>query len=169
MAVDATLALRRGDEEREVAVAEFFTGYRKTVLRPGELIVCVRVPVAARGRQVRAYKVAKRTDQDISGVCGAFAVELSANRVQHVRVCYGGMAATPRRARACEEALLGRPWTEATIAAAVQALDADLDPISDLRATARYRALVARNLLTKFHRETAGRPGATRVGAEGRA
>jgi xanthine dehydrogenase small subunit len=96
-------------------------------------------------------------------VCGAFAVELADGRVRQVRVCYGGMAATPRRARACEEALLGQPWDESTVAAALPALELDLSPISDLRASAAYRRLVARNLLRKFHLETVGRPEPTRV------
>jgi xanthine dehydrogenase small subunit len=160
IALDATVVLRRGGERRELAVDAFIVGYRKTALRPGEFIERIRVPVRSDARLFRAYKVSKRFDQDISAVCGAFALELSQGRVRHVRLCYGGMAATPKRARACEEALLGRPWTEATVAAALPALDADLAPISDMRASAAYRRLVAQNLLRKFRLETAGEPGA---------
>ena len=101
-------------------------------------------------------------------MCGAFSVELAEGRVRDVRLCFGGMAATPKRAAQCEAALIGRAWTEATVAAVLPLLDADFTPLDDMRASAAYRRLVARNLLRKFHLETAGRPGATRLlAAEG--
>jgi xanthine dehydrogenase small subunit len=84
-----------------------------------------------------------------------------------VRLAYGGVAETPWRARGCEAALRGRPWTEATVDAALGALDAELRPISDLRASAAYRRAVARNLLRKFHLETAGRGAPLRLAASG--
>jgi xanthine dehydrogenase small subunit len=155
IALDASVVLRRGAEQRELPVEGFILGYRKTALREGELIERVRVPRKAPARVFRAYKVSKRFDQDISAVCGAFSLELAEGRVSHVRLCYGGMAATPRRARACEEALLGKPWTAASVEAALPALAADLAPISDMRASAEYRMLVAQNLVRKLHLETA--------------
>jgi len=163
LALDASVVLRRGGERRELPLHAFFVGYRKTALRPGELLERVRIPRGAPGRLFRAYKVSKRFDQDISAVCGAFSVELEGGRVREARVAYGGMAAVPTRARAAEAALVGRPWTEATVEAAGAALDADLTPISDMRASAPYRRLVAANLLRKFHVETAGPPERTRV------
>ena len=99
--------------------------------------------------------MSKRFDQDISAVCGAFALTLAGGRVRDLRIAYGGVAATPLRASACERALLGRPWDEATLAAALPVLDGELAPISDARATSAYRRLVARNLLRKFQLETA--------------
>jgi xanthine dehydrogenase small subunit len=169
LALDARVVLRRGRDRRELSLDAFFEGYRRTALRPGELIARIVLPRRA-GRRFRAYKVSKRFDQDISSVCGAFSVELDAGLVRDVRVAFGGMAATPARARACEAALRGRPWTEATVDAALPALDAELSPISDHRAGAEYRRLVARNLLRKFQRDTAaaragGRPVAVAEGA----
>jgi len=166
MALDASVVLRRGRERREVPLDEIFVGYRKTVLRPGELVEKLRVPLASPRRLFRAYKVSKRFDQDISAVCGAFAVELDAGRVREARLCYGGMAATPIRARRAEAALVGRAWGAGAVEAALPALDAELSPISDMRASAAYRRLVARNLLRKFQLETtaaAGPAAATRV------
>jgi xanthine dehydrogenase small subunit len=156
IAAGATLTLRRGEERREMPLEDFFLAYGKQDRRPGEFVekVVVRKPEA--GTYFRCYKISKRFDQDISAVLGAFELELAGGRVRHVRVCYGGMAATPKRARALEEALLGRPWTEATVEAALPALDADLAPISDMRASKEYRRLVAQNLLRKLHLETAG-------------
>jgi len=165
LALDATVVARLGEVERELPLHAFFTGYRKTALAPGELLTRVRVPRRAPGRQFRAYKVAKRFDQDISTVCGAFAVELERGHVSFARVAFGGMAATPVRVPACEQALLGRPFTQATLAQAVQALDAALAPLSDFRGSAAYRRLVAGNLLRKFHLETGGPSAPTRLRA----
>jgi xanthine dehydrogenase small subunit len=99
--------------------------------------------------------VSKRFDQDISAVCGAFAIRLEGGRVKEARLGYGGMAAVPKRARACEAALAGKAWTEQTVASVLPLLDAEFTPLSDMRASAAYRHLVARNLLRKFQIETA--------------
>jgi xanthine dehydrogenase small subunit len=167
LALDASLMLQQGKARREVPLDGFFTGYRKTLLRKGELIASIRLPVRSPNRDFRAYKVSKRFDQDISAVCGAFAVTLTGGRVRDVRIAYGGVAATPVRAHACERALLGRPWDAASLAAVLPVLDGELAPISDARATSAYRRLVARNLLRKFQLETAPErgapPAATRV------
>jgi xanthine dehydrogenase small subunit len=156
LALDATVVLRRGAERRELPLDAFFLGYRKTALRPGELLEKIRIPRPAPDRLFRVYKVSKRFDQDIAAVCGAFSVSLESGRVRDARVAFGGMAAIPTRARGAEAALTGRPFTEATVDAAVAALEADLAPISDMRASAAYRRLVAGNLLRKFHLETGG-------------
>jgi xanthine dehydrogenase small subunit len=63
------------------------------------------------------------------------------------------MAAIPKRARACEEALRGKPWTEETIASVLPILDGEFRPLSDMRASANYRTRIARNLLRKFQAE----------------
>ena len=73
-----------------------------------------------------------------------------------IRIAFGGMAATPKRALAVEEALLGKPWTTETIEAALPAFAADYQPISDMRASKDYRLLAAQNLLRRFHLETTG-------------
>jgi xanthine dehydrogenase small subunit len=138
---------------REVPLDAFFLGYRKTALQPGELIERIRVPLPGPDVRFATYKVSKRFDQDISAVCGAFAVTVRDGTVREARIAYGGMAAVPKRATACEAALVGKPWSEDAVAAALPALDAELAPITDMRASARYRSLVARNLLRKFHAE----------------
>ena len=166
LALGASVVLRRGALQRELPLDRFFLDYRKTALQPGEFIECIRVPLPAAGDAppaFRAYKVSKRFDQDISAVCAAFWLDLDHGQVRDVRLAYGGMAATPKRAAAAERALCGQPWTATCIAAAMRALDGDFQPISDMRASAAYRRLVARNLLQKFFLETAKRPGATRL------
>ena len=163
VALGATLILRRGTATREMPVADFFLAYRKTALVPGEFIEAIRVPRARPDLQFRAYKISKRFDQDISAVCGAFALKLEGSRVADIRIAFGGMAATPKRAAQAEETLLGQIWNDAAARNAMRALDRDFQPIGDMRASAEYRQKVARNLLLKFFLETAGKPGATRV------
>ncbi len=156
IAMDATLALRGPGGRREMPVEDFFLGYRRTDLRPDEVIESVRVPRLWAGQLFRIYKVSKRYDQDISAVIGAYCLTLADGRVSDARIAYGGMAATPKRARAAERALVGRPWDEAAVAAASRAIAEDFQPIDDFRASAAYRATVAANLLRRLHLQTAG-------------
>jgi xanthine dehydrogenase small subunit len=168
IALGTTLVLRRGDETRELPLDEFYISYQKTALEPGEFVERIRIPLEPEDRQFRTYKISKRFDQDISSVCGAFSMRLDDGRARQVRVCFGGMAAIPQRASSCERALEGQSWNEETVGEAMAALDGDYTPIDDMRSSAAYRALVARNLLMKFYLETSGFEGETRVLDHGR-
>jgi xanthine dehydrogenase small subunit len=141
LALDAALILQKGEAKREARLARFYTGYRKSVLLPGEFIRSIRVPKLAPGARFAAYKLSKRFDQDISSVCAAFHVEGS-----KARFGFGGMAATPARARQAEAAYAAKG-----IEAACTALVEDFSPISDQRASAWYRIRAAQALLRKFH------------------
>jgi xanthine dehydrogenase small subunit len=163
IAAGARLVLRRGRERRELALEDFFIDYGKQDRRPSEFVEKIIVPKPTPGLRYRAYKISKRFDQDISSVMGAFALELAGGRVQSIRIAYGGMAATPRRARAAEAALLGQLWTESTVAAAIGTLERDFTPITDWRASAAYRARVAGNLLRRLFVETTDESTATRL------
>jgi xanthine dehydrogenase small subunit len=163
IALGVTVVLRAGKDERTLALEDFYLGYRRTSLREGELVAAVIIPRARESLAFRSYKVSKRYDQDISGVCGAFALDLVNGHVGRARVCFGAMAAVPKRAARCEAALNGARWNAATIEKAVQALAADYHPITDLRASGGYRTRVAGNLLRRFHAEVSGAPGATSV------
>ena len=169
IALGTTVVLRKGGATRELPLEDLYLAYQKTAMQPGEFVERIRVPLPAPGLAFRSYKISKRFDQDISAVCGAFALTLDAGRIVQARVAFGGMAATPKRAAQCEAALSGQPWNEATAAAAAAALERDYAPISDMRASAAYRMQVARNLLKKFHLETAGGldRAATRITAMG--
>lgn len=156
MALGVTLRLRHGAHTRELPCEAFYLGYRQTALLPGEFIECIHIPLLPSGCHFHTYKVSKRFDQDISAVCGAFCLELMGGLVRSMRMCYGGMAATPQRAVHCEQALVGQPWTEAVLAAAAEALEQDYTPITDMRASSDYRRLVAKHLLRRFYLETSG-------------
>ena len=163
IALGAELVLRKGSVRRTLPLEDFYLDYRRTALVPGEFVELIRVPLPRPERQFRCYKLSKRFDQDISALLGAFHIELDQGRVVGIRIAFGGMAAIPKRARACEKAVLGQAWTEATIARGRKALARELAPISDMRAGAAYRLLAAQNLLTKFHIETSAPNVATRV------
>jgi len=146
LALDAMLVLQKGDATREARLARFYTGYRQSVLLPGEFIRAIRVPKLAPGARFAAYKLAKRFDQDISAVCAAFHVDGS-----KARFGFGGMAATPARARKAEAAYANG------LEAACMALVTDFSPLSDQRASAWYRIRAAQALLRKFHAGTSPR------------
>jgi xanthine dehydrogenase small subunit len=150
MALGADLELRRGDETRRVPLERFYLGYQKKDLKPSEFIVSVRVPAPRAGEWVAAYKLAKRIDQDISCVCAAFAVRVEAGRIASARLAFGGMAAVVARAAHTERALIGTPWTQASIERAAACLGQDFRPLTDLRGSAAFRLESARNLLLRF-------------------
>ena len=163
IAVGTSLVLRKGKRTRELPLDEFYVAYQKTALDPGEFVDSIRVPLPAPGAKVRSYKIAKRFDQDIAAVCGGYCIVLEDGVVRDVRIAYGGVAATPKRALRCERALLDQPWTQDIVAAAMAELDKDYSPLTDMRASAAYRRLVTRNLLYKFFLETSGKKMQTRV------
>ena len=156
LALDATLVLQRGDAVRTLPLDDFFTGYRETRLAPGEFVRAVRVPLPGERDRCAVYKVSKRMEDDISSVCGAFRLTLDGSRIVAARVAFGGMAATPARARGAEAALVGAPFERRTMEAAGDALDEDFTPMSDARASAGYRARIARNLLLRVFLEADG-------------
>ena len=154
IALGAEVVLHSASGRRVLALDQFYLGYQKKDLQPGEVVAAVRVPSPRPGVQFRTYKLSKRFDQDISAVCAAFALTLDGERVTEIRIAYGGMAATPARALATEAALRGQPWDEATLDNAMAAMDQDYAPLSDMRASASYRMRTAKNLLRRFWLET---------------
>jgi xanthine dehydrogenase small subunit len=157
IALDAALVLRQGDRVRRMPLAEFYVDYMKNKLERGEFVQALEVPLPAAGstRTLRAYKISKRFDSDISAVSAGMAIELdAAGRVRELRLAYGGMAAIVKRAARAEAALRGQPWSEATLVRGIEALAQDFKPLTDMRASAAYRLQVAGNLLRRFWLET---------------
>ena len=156
LALGAVLRIRDRKGVTELPLERFFLGYRRTALGERRLIEAVRVPPRAPGTTLRAWKVSKRRDQDISAVCLVLQLVEAAGRVVSARLAFGGMAAVPARAAAAEAALLGRPLDGTAIERACAALARDFQPIDDHRASAAYRLEVARNLLRRLHHERSG-------------
>jgi xanthine dehydrogenase small subunit len=157
MALDAVLLLRRGERVRRVPLEAFYLGYMVNALEPGEFVQALEVPLPAPGNAtaVRAYKISKRFDSDISAVSLGAAVTLGADgHIADLRLAWGGLAATVKRAGRAESALRGRPWDGAALADAQAALAQDFTPLTDHRASAAYRLQVAQNLLRRLWLET---------------
>jgi len=159
IALDATVTLRKGATRRTLPLEAFFIDYGKQDRRPGEFVESIFVPPLDDDAFFAVYKISKRRDEDISALCAALHVTLNAEGlVASVRIAFGGMAGTPKRAKAAEAALIGQPWVWDTIQAARAALATDYQPLSDWRASADYRMLSAQNLMIRFFLETCGAP-----------
>ncbi len=155
LALDAQVVLDKKGATRSVPLADFFVGYRKTVLEPDEIVRWITFPRNAGNarRQMESYKVSKRRELDISITAAAFVVETDdADVVTHARLAYGGVAPTPARAKKTEAFLTGKPWTEATWDGAREILATEFAPIDDQRAGAAYRRDLVVSLFEKFAR-----------------
>ena len=161
LALDAGVVLASVEGEREVPLADYFTGYRRSVRRSDELIRAVRIPLPPAG--VAAFvKVAKRRFDDISSVAVGLALDVVDGGVRRARIGLGGVAETPIRARATEDALTGRPWTGDTVRQAAEVLATEGTPLDDHRASAAYRAAMLGQALRKLYAEN---PSPQEVGA----
>jgi xanthine dehydrogenase small subunit len=149
LAADAVVVARSAAEERRVPAREFFVSYRKTALRPDELVVAVEVP-AVHGRQW-FRKVGTRAAQAISKVVAAGVRPADGPP----RLAMGSVGPTPVRLGATEQAL-----ARGALDALPDALARDIAPIDDLRSSAEYRRRVAENLVRRFWSDTD--PGAAR-------
>jgi xanthine dehydrogenase molybdopterin binding subunit/xanthine dehydrogenase small subunit len=159
LALDASVVLAAAEGERTLPIDQFFTAYRQTALRPGEVLKTILLPrgPSASGltRKCAWFKVSKRREMDISTVAACFTVDLDRERiVRHVRLAYGGVAAISSRARAAEQALLGKSWSAETIQAVLPVLKAEFTPITDVRGSAAYRRGLVPALLEKFFAES---------------
>ncbi|WP_373414453.1 xanthine dehydrogenase small subunit [Ensifer aridi] len=155
IALGATITLRKGTRRRTLPLEAFFIEYGKQDREPGEFVESIRIPFLADVGSFAVYKVSKRFDEDISAVCGAFRLKLDGTgRVADAVIAFGGMAGTPKRASNVEAALKGVPWNDPSIDVAVAAFEQDFTPLTDWRASAGYRMLVAKNLLRRFYLET---------------
>ncbi|MEI4473190.1 xanthine dehydrogenase small subunit [Frigidibacter sp. MR17.24] len=156
IALGATLTLRRGAQHRTIPLEAFFLDYRKQDRAPDEFVHSV--DFRKTNGNFRAYKISKRFDQDISAVAAGFDMMLDEGVATGVRLAFGGMAGTPKRARAAEAALEGRAFGLPEIHDAMAALAEDFAPMSDMRASAGYRLRVAQNLLLRWCHELNGEP-----------
>jgi xanthine dehydrogenase small subunit len=155
IAAGATLVLRRGAQRRQLPLEDYFLAYGQQDRRPGEFVEAVQVDSIPAARFFKVSKLSKRFDQDISAVCAGINIAVEGGRVTDARLALGGMAATPKRARATEAALTGQPWTLEAVTAAAQALARDFTPIDDMRASAAYRLDAAKALLVRTYLESA--------------
>lgn len=138
LAATARIASVRG--ERLVDLESVFTGVRKTVLEPDELLIDLRIPGPPALTSGAYFKLATRPQMDLAIVGVATTLTLNPDAtIQRVTICLGAVAPTPVRAREAEELLIGNPLSESRLAQAGAAAARAARPISDIRASADYR------------------------------
>ncbi|WP_370251911.1 xanthine dehydrogenase small subunit [Nioella sp.] len=154
IALGAQLHLRKRDTRRTIPLESFFLDYGKQDRAPGEFVEGITIP--DQPDRLRCYKLSKRFDQDISAVCGCLSITVENGTVTEAKLAYGGMAGIPKRATHAEAALVGQPWTEDSVRAAMAAYAADFTPLTDMRASAEYRLETAANMLLRYFHEDQG-------------
>jgi len=160
LALNATLEIDGNHGRRDVAIDDFYLGYKQTVLQPGEYLRAIRINKLQSSESLTLHKISKRYDDDISAVMFALYLDVQSGIIQKARLACGGVAATPLRALKTEQALIGQPFSEHTFLQAANLIDQDYQPLSDVRASKEYRLQVTRNLLLKSYLElTAGQTG----------
>ncbi|MGE4611431.1 MAG: xanthine dehydrogenase small subunit [Paracoccaceae bacterium] len=165
IALGTTLTLRRGSKRREVLLEDFFVAYGKQNRQAGEFVESLFIP--NQPDTLACYKISKRFDQDISALCGAFNITVENGMATAARIAFGGMAATPKRSANVESALVGQPWTEATVNTACDAFAEDFTPLSDVRGSSDYRLRTAKNLLRRYFHESTNPLTETRIVGRG--
>jgi xanthine dehydrogenase small subunit len=144
-------------QSRSLPLEDFYLDYRKNVLQAQEVLTKIHIPLPKKTEFLRAYKVSKRFEDDISAVCLCIQIHLDSEQVvQDIRIGAGGVAAIPARARETENICIGKPWGETLVQAAQQSLTDSFSPISDMRASKEYRQVVLHKLLQRFWLESQG-------------
>jgi xanthine dehydrogenase small subunit len=155
LAMEAQIHLDNGNTRRVIPITEFFSGYRQTQLQKGEWIEAIYIPFKSDDTQLRAYKISKRHEDDISAVCAVFAIELTGKKISKLSNGFGGVAATPALVNELNSQLVGRHWPDKdTYILGKEILSKAFKPIDDVRASAVYRQKMLTNLWHRFWLET---------------
>jgi xanthine dehydrogenase small subunit len=155
MAYGSKVILESLDGKRELLLDDYFIGYRKTARTENELIASIIIPKIKHQTAIRSYKVSKRKDLDISTVSGGFKIDVEGDgTIKNIVLAYGGMAEKIKRAATAEKFLFGKKWNREVVEQAMPLIDKDFTPISDVRGSAEFRKIAARNLLLKFWTDT---------------
>jgi carbon-monoxide dehydrogenase medium subunit len=151
LALDAEVTCLGSDGERTVPLAAFASAPGVTACSPGELLTRVRFPRLPPYSATAFLKAGRRRAMEISVVCVATRVTLDASRERclDARIALGAVAPTTRRAHAAERALRGQPLTERVRREAGRVAAGECSPINDVRASARYRALLVATLVER--------------------
>ncbi len=148
--LNAEIELLGSNGARWVNMNDFYTGYRRTVMTRSELLTRVRVPLPRAGEAFRVYKVSRRRDLDISAFTAAFWLRTSGDRIDEIRIAFGGVAPVIRRLTRTEDLLRGASPSREVIQVAAKSARDEVAPISDVRGSADYRRQLSENILWKF-------------------
>lgn len=150
LALDAIVIAAGVGGLREIPYSEFHTGYRRTALRPGEIVARVRLPYLAAGAVQAFRKVGTREAQAISKVVVALAGRVEEGRIAELRLAAGSVAAVPVRLRAAEEAVRGLPVGPETADFAGREAAREVTPVDDVRSTADYRRFALERVVRRM-------------------
>ncbi|GAB2682079.1 xanthine dehydrogenase small subunit [Aliiglaciecola aliphaticivorans] len=151
LALNAEISVDDGSSQRKIPARSFFLDYRKTALQKGEWIDSIHLPLLQSNAILKAYKVSKRMEDDISAVCAVFQVIIKDDKIESLFTGFGGVAATPVSASEFEQAMLGATWSSSeTLALGKQLLLKAFQPMDDVRASAQYRTDLVVNLWHRF-------------------
>lgn len=150
LALGATIRLRSTQRTRDLQVADFLLGYRRTALAAHEVIESITLPSVPPGALFACEKLSKRRDQDIAALSAAILLGIDQGHVRTAAIALGGMGPTAARAPAAEAALIGAEWSQPALDRAAEALSTDFAPLSDSRGSAAYRQQAAAGLLRRL-------------------
>jgi xanthine dehydrogenase small subunit len=155
LALNGIIHVDNGQQKRTIAASEFFLDYRKTALQASEWIESIFIPFTAPTNLVRAYKVSKRYEDDISAVCAVFNVQVEDGKVQKIDCGFGGVAAIPASVPALNTQLQGKTWSSSeSFEIGRDILKQAFSPLDDVRASKTYRLTMLTNLWKRFWLET---------------
>jgi xanthine dehydrogenase iron-sulfur cluster and FAD-binding subunit A len=154
IALDAQVVLTSAAQERVVALHSFYTGVRKTVLQPGEIVREIRIPVLNSKQRAMFLKLGLRRAQAISVVNAALLLRGSTSeddsfQIETAVIALGCVAPTIVRCTDAESFLAGKVLDTATIANASALVQQSIRPIDDIRGSAQYRRQAAQALVTR--------------------
>ena len=153
MSLDAEVLVAGVGGSKVIPLHEFYTGYKKLNLVPGEIITAVRFSVPGTNHKIENYKISQRRDLDISTVNASFNFELDNGKIVSAKMALGGVAATTIRLTQIEKQLNGTKLSDLNLADIKKQITDSITPLSDHRGTAAYRSLLAANLFEKYHAE----------------
>lgn len=156
IALGAVLTIHDGTASRELPIETFFTGPKKTILKPGEIVTEIRIPPMAKGQSAAYIKHSVRKAMDLAIVGVAASLTVDGDVCKDVRIVLGAVAATPVRAPKAENMLIGNKLTDALIEEASQAASCECTPIDDVRASAEYRQDMVRVFTRRAIRQALG-------------
>lgn len=154
---DAMLEIAAPQGSRMVNINDFYHGYRKSDLKPGELLTRVRIPLPTVEQQLSLYKVSRRRDLDISTFTAALLLTIENETILDACIALGAVGPTVLRVKQTEAFLRGKPFIEQTMQAAGELAVEEVTPISDVRGSADFRWQLTRNVFLKFFHERRSR------------
>jgi xanthine dehydrogenase small subunit len=152
---DARLELTGRNGMRTMPIASFYRGYKSLDLAADEIITRIIIPLPARGETLRLYKVSKRSHLDISSFTAAMLMRRAGDRIDSIRIAYGGVGPLILRLPRTESFLTGKSFSLGTLEDAGAVAREEITPISDVRGSRDFRLQLAENVLRKFYYDVA--------------